>query len=89
MSDMKIAESTERFVEGIQRAASCARELAKLRKYPMWEQVTINLEMLRHEAIKIIKAPKLTESEMTIEIDKVRGRMAAATAREAAKVVIH
>ncbi len=47
MSDMEKNESFERFSEGLLKAASRARELAKAQQYPTWNIIANNLDQLR------------------------------------------
>lgn len=74
MSEMTPAESAERFVEGLKQAASCARELAVLLQFPMWLQVAIGIDQLRHNGMDIIKSNPLTEKEINELIEQVRTR---------------
>lgn len=83
MSEMTPIESIERFVEGLKKAASAARELAALQKYPIWLQVATNLEMIRVQGMEIVQSKPLTETELNEEFEKLRLRtLAEAAIRE-------
>lgn len=61
---MENSESLERVLEGLSRAASCCREMAKMLDAHEWKDLSAQLIIMRQKVLKIYKALPLTEMEV-------------------------
>lgn len=64
--EMTSSESLERVVEGLSRAASCCRELAKITDSLEWKDVSRQLLIMRQKVLGIYRGPSLTEAEVLV-----------------------
>lgn len=64
MSEMRQNESLERVNEGLSRAASCCRELAKMLDAKEWRDMSHQLLVMRQKILKFYKEPPLTEIQV-------------------------
>lgn len=69
MSEMQESETIERFVEGLKRAASRARELAAMQKNDTWYTVATSLDNLRISGTKIFRGRALTRQDALKMLD--------------------
>lgn len=61
---MESPESWERFEQGLKRAASCCRELAKMLDAQEWRDISHQLLTMLKKGRAIYKSPPLTEPEV-------------------------
>lgn len=61
---MESNESLERISEGLSRAASCCRELAKMLDATEWKQLSRELLRMREKSLRFYKEPALTEPQI-------------------------
>jgi len=64
MSEMLQNESWERFWEGLTRAASCCRELAKLTDATEWKDLSFQLLLMRDKGRRMYKSAPLSEFQI-------------------------
>ena len=64
MSEMTGQESFERISEGLQRAASCCRELGMLTTINDWVELSNQFLIMRKKAKAMYSGPPLTEVEV-------------------------
>jgi hypothetical protein len=71
MSDMQIAETTERWREGLKRAASRAREIGVAQGKPdMWNKIADSLDGIRSKGDAMIAGKALTRAQVLAAIDE-------------------
>ncbi len=78
MSSMELPEVKERFSESLKRAASAARELAMLQKYPVWGQIALSLDGMRQKGETMTRMRSISKSELDSQIDEHKAKMAVA-----------
>ena len=61
---MEAAESWERYEQGLLRAASCCRELARMLDAEEWKQMSRELLTMLNKGRAIYSAAPLTEAEI-------------------------
>lgn len=61
---MESPESWERFTEGLTRAASCCRELAKMNDAKEWKDLSVQLLLMLKKGRKFYEGVPLTEMEV-------------------------
>lgn len=61
---METNESWERFWEGLTRAASCCRELAKMTDAHEWKELSKQILIMRNKGKVIYDSPPLTELQV-------------------------
>lgn len=64
MSVMEGKESAERVAEGLSRAASCCRELAKINDAQEWKDLSAQLLIMRKKALSIYQKKPLSEAQI-------------------------
>lgn len=64
MSEVTNAQIIERYVFGLKKAASRARELNSLAPNPFWLEIAKSLDKMRLDGIKLAKQKALTEVEI-------------------------
>lgn len=69
---MQEKDSIERFIQGLKKAASAARELTKIMKYPMWDQIAISMDGIRQKGELMIRGKALTRQEVLRKIEDIR-----------------
>lgn len=70
MSDMQEQESIERFIEGMKKAASRARELAAAQKNNDWLNVAKMLDGVRVNGIKLYNGRSMTRQDTLALLDQ-------------------
>lgn len=70
---MELNETTERFEQGLQKAADRCRELAKMQKQPQWLTVATELDAIRAKGMMMIKSKALSRQEALAAADKIAG----------------
>ena len=76
MSEMELKETTERFDQGLLKAADRCRELAKMQRQPRWLTVASELDALRAKGMMMIKSKALTRQEALNAADAIVGSKA-------------
>lgn len=69
MSEMSEKESKERFTEGLKKAASRAREIAKITGSPMWTQIAYTVDEIRRSGGKLMQMSALTRFDVLSMLD--------------------
>lgn len=69
MSEMQSAEIIERYVEGLKRASSRARELGIAQKATEWDKVARNLDMLLKTGVKLFNSRQLSRHDTLKMLD--------------------
>lgn len=70
MSDMQEIESIERFVEGMKKAASRARELALSQKNTDWMKVAAMLDGVRANGVKLYNGASMNRQDALSMLDR-------------------
>lgn len=70
MSEMQDNESIERFVEGLKKAASRARELGIAQKNSSWEKVAVMLDGIRTNGVKLYQSSALSRNDVLSMLDQ-------------------
>lgn len=71
MSDMTLVETSERWSEGLKKAAARCRELGRAQdKTKTWNQIAISLDSMREQGEKIIVRKGLSRSAILESLDK-------------------
>lgn len=76
MSDMSEQESKERFVQGLKKAASKAREIAALTGSGMWKEIANTLDEIHMNGVKLMKMSALTRFQVLGMLDDREKRLA-------------
>jgi hypothetical protein len=71
MSEMQENESVERVREGLKKAASCARQLAKAQKNPAWNDYALQLDHMGVSAKALSEAGVVSHEEASAMIDRM------------------
>jgi len=69
--NMEANESIERVIEGLKKAASCARQLGRAQKKASWGQLAHSLDALRDTAQKLYDSKPLTYQQQLQVIDRM------------------
>lgn len=69
MSDMSEKDSKERFTEGLKKAASRAREIAKATRNPVWTQIAFTLDEIRRNGTKLMAMSALNRFDVLKMLD--------------------
>jgi hypothetical protein len=69
MSDMSEKESKERFIQGLKKAASYAREIARLTGSPMWKQIAFTVDEIRRNGTKLMSMTAITRFDALKMLD--------------------
>ena len=69
MSEFTVKESYERLLEGLKRAASCAREFAEGSGNMQWMEISFLIDQMRKngERLRVVKALSGSQVESVIE----------------------
>lgn len=79
---MEAHESLERLTEGLNRAASCCRELGVMTTIKDWKRLSAELIKMRDNGMKFYKEAPLTESEVLILLMQIEDAQRAAAAMQ-------
>lgn len=71
MSEMQATESMERLVEGLKRAAACARQMAKSQKNFHWNNAAHTLDELSLRAQELARSKPLSRAVTLAMIDRL------------------
>lgn len=69
---MELQESKERFRESLKRAASAARELAKMQKFPLWDGIAKSIDGIRAKGCALAVAKSESKAEIDRQIDSYK-----------------
>jgi len=76
MSNMELNESLERFEESLKRAASRARELAKIQRNHMWLQIAKSYEGFLDKGGKLARSRSRGKDQINTDIDNYKATLA-------------
>ena len=68
MSEMNLQESRERCDESLKRASSCARELSRMQKFPLWAQIAISIDDIRKKCNILCQAKSMSKGDIENQI---------------------
>lgn len=85
MNEINEKETIQYFVQGISRARSAAKELARLNKRALWLQISKMLEQLSHKANLLHTGKAQTRTDTLILANKIQ----ATTEKPPATTIVH
>jgi hypothetical protein len=76
LSKMTDSQSVEHFIEGVKRAASCARLMSLRQRKKRWLQVALLLEQVAEKGGKLTNSASQSRSESLTAIDLIQKKIA-------------